>query len=340
MHAQENKSIESDCEDTYIDESVDIVDEEAENLNQDANNSSDQDDEEYEQDGEDDEDSPESQQQEQSVEDHPENIKVPVAVSKKRVFAGRRKWTSDFDSAAAFKEYMKRLDPPSQRSKTPLTVDVYKNKIPTILQRRGLRVTNDVHLDVLTNELKVEAKSYLKPAARAQTEISLARDDAQNTFLAGMDSSGSLKTLCIVMSGKICISDARAVIELVEANDVSDLIIFAPSGWTPCASTKLAEGCKINYKIFDCSDVLPDHVDQNLNSVDHKLNSTHRVLNPAERKVFLKDKMVPDPFKLPVIKMDDPYAKFYGFMPGQIIEFKYCYGGTIGMHTSYRICIQ
>ena len=267
-------------------------------------------------------------------------------------------WTNDIDSAAAFDEYMTRLAPPAT-SRSSTVEELYMQNVPVCLPvvmdmiaRRGFEPCVNVCIDCDTLAVVADGVSLLKITSEGgsatdviggnghETEIPLTTEGffapssvKKNRVMIHGAWRPSESAFCLVVftGPKMCVSAARDLTQITARNpSINTLIIVTGGGATPIANKELMKSCNSFYQVFKCADLLRPFV-------DHALNPKHRVLSPAEKVVFLKKYMVPDEKKMPLLSVDDPYCKFYGFRCGQVIEIIEELGGTVGTCSTYKL---
>lgn len=282
--------------------------------------------------------------------------------AKKTARRKNNKWTNDFDSAAAFREYMQRLSPPVvSKSEADTSERLFSTEpvVKDMLKRRGFSLCRTVSVDAVRLVVSIDNVPLVEPdAAPARTEESPELEQEEKTpetkfedfftpnsmkknsvkLMAARRVAtslvlGDLEDLCLVIyiGGKICVQAARDLSSLMTVNEpIQTLIVVTDNGATPIASKHMRQYCRGFYQVFKCRELV-------LPLVDHKMNPKHRIFDDMEKKVFLKRRMVPDENKLPIILESDPYAKFYGMRPGQLVEFRSELGGSLGQCVSYRL---
>ena len=259
---------------------------------------------------------------------------APLDVKKKK----KSKWTNDFDSAATFQDYLKRLAPVTiQASPEKQYVKEMSQALPVALDmvmRRGFILTQNASVDAQTLVVSIEGVAISPvPAIETPNEDFFGQASERKHHILIRSATSIDGKICLVMfvGVKMCVQAARDIGSMQSVNPKLDsLVIVTGGGATPIASKTLMQSSSIFYQIFKTKELL-------LPFVDHDLNPSHRVFTTSERDEFYKRKMVPDASKMPILPENDAYAKFYGLRTGQLVEFITRYGGCIGDASSYRV---
>lgn len=74
-----------------------------------------------------------------------------------------------------------------------------------------------------------------------------------------------------------------------------------------------------------------------INITKHELVPKHRVISETEKNIILKKYSLSSFNQLPIILKNDPVAKYYGMVRGDIVEIKRP-SETAGEYVSYRYC--
>jgi DNA-directed RNA polymerase I, II, and III subunit RPABC1 len=69
----------------------------------------------------------------------------------------------------------------------------------------------------------------------------------------------------------------------------------------------------------------------------HKLVPPHQVLTPAEKEELLARYKI-NTYQLPKIRQEDPVARYFGLMPGQVVKITRP-SETAGRYVTYRVCV-
>jgi DNA-directed RNA polymerase subunit H (RpoH/RPB5) len=262
-------------------------------------------------------------------------------VRKRKACSSTNTWTNDFDSAASFEEYMARLAPPTVSRSTVIDekqqLDMCLQVVMNMMTRRGFYANAHARVDPDSLAVIVDDESLLDPKHISEDKtleseeffgpLSVKKNDVR-VYAGTRDGN-----VCLIIYGgaKVCVQAARDISQLTTRNlRLDTIIIISMHGATPIANKELLKVCTTFYQVFEIAELL-------LPYVDHQLNPKHRVLSPAEKIEFLKRKMVLDEKRMPIMHVNDAFAKFYGFRVGQIVELTTRLGGSLGTSRSYKL---
>ena len=274
----------------------------------------------------------------------PDNVddedEIPVVVPKPDIKKKKKKtkWSNEFDSAAAFQEYLARLAPvivtESVEAKYARELEVAFPVVMDMIRRRGFTPCDTVTTCPTTLVVSVDGVELSPvPAEVTKNEDFFGASSTRKNSVCIRAGKNQDNEICLVVycGIKMCVQAARDLGNLQMVNPrVQTLVILTGAGATPIASKCLQAASTAFYQIFKTRELL-------LPFVDHAMNSTHKVLSPIEKKAFLKQRMVPDETKMPLVAEDDAYAKFYGMRPGDLVHFVTKYGGVLGHCSSYKL---
>lgn len=143
---------------------------------------------------------------------------------------------------------------------------------------------------------------------RGYTDIRTCEDIEMIQFLATKQNT---ETIAVFFSdsSKFDTKGMKEIINTMNDLSISHAIVVYKESITPATKSALLQSIEMKIEIFAAEDM-------HTNPTKHKYVSKHELLTPEEQQKFKKNFGV----KIPIILLNDPIAKFYGYKKGDIIR--------------------
>lgn len=127
----------------------------------------------------------------------------------------------------------------------------------------------------------------------------------------------------------IGIKNLTDITDLVLQMRMGRCIIIYPDKITPSARKHVEKKRNMKVEVFCEEDLL-------VNITKHRLMPPHKVLEDSEKALFLKNSNITEE-QLPIIKITDRVARYYGMQRGDLVRIKRK-SDTAGHYYTYRLC--
>ena len=184
-----------------------------------------------------------------------------------------------------------------------------------ILKKRGYIVD--------TNNINKDYNTFVQFNLNNNTRSSL------NEIFEKVDNPNEKIYIFFPDDDKLGVKTIRNYVDVMKEHDVTNSIILVKDSISPFAKQALKEFDGVNMNYFTETETQYD-------ITEHKYQPKFALLTTTEKQNLLKKYNLTDG-KLPIINMDDPIARYYGLLEGDIIKIIRS-SETAGRYITYRVC--
>lgn len=141
------------------------------------------------------------------------------------------------------------------------------------------------------------------------------------------------KSVCVQWHQAISVAVIRNVVQRMEEMDCTNAILIAVQKPTPMGMRAAIEACNTHGVFIE----LFLQAELRYNITKHVLVPPHTILSVEEKKLLLTRYRMTAP-QLPRMQIDDPVARYYGLVRGQVTKIVRP-SETAGRYTTYRMVV-